>query len=377
MSAKHGAVVLAVMLVVPLAAHAQSYSLPDGGSVEVDIGDNGGSVSVTAPSVGIDFSVSFGGGGAGDPGSISSGGSSGDSGIVGANRARALAIPGLSDGPTAGKSGSSEQTSRSLASRGGGNGRSARGLGGEWVSGVTGPGYNVPGFQAGPVGSYGVDAPPGPTISNTGSYTVNDPNNPTPPDDASYAINAPSAAPGEQGAGAAPSGFNPITADQATPIGGIGVAGIGPPTTTTAPATGPTAPAGAAAPAAPLAGANGLSIPAPTGPSLLGTGIATGPVDKAPPANPVAPPPTTTIVVIDENDDIFDEIADLLGVSRDVIFDTYEENAGRLADLVAAGDRDGLVEVLTELADDILTGPRGPVASTTTSAGGFKNLAAQ
>ena len=371
MSAKHAAVVLAAMLVVPLAAHAESYSLPDGGSVEVDIGDNGGSVSVTAPSVGIDFSVFFGGGGAGGPGSISSGGSSGNSGMVGANRARALAIPGLSDGPTASKSGSSEQTSRSLASRGGGNGRTARGLGGEWVSGGTGPGYNVPGFQAGPVGSCGVDAPPGPTISNTGSYTVNDPNNPTPPGDASYAINAPSAAPGEQGAGAALSGFNPINADQATPIGGIGIAGIGPPTTTTAPATGPTAPA------APLAGANGLAIPAPTGPSLLGTGIATGPADKPPPANPVAPPPTTTIIVIDERDDIFDEIADLLGVSRDVIFDTYEENAGRLADLVAAGDRDGLVEVLTELANDILTGPRGPVASTTTSAGGFKNLAAQ
>ncbi len=220
MKTKHGAVFLAACLLVPLAAQGQSYSLPDGGSVEVDIGaDGGGSVSVTAPSVGIDFSVSFGGAGGSDPGSISAGGG-GSGGVTSPSRARALAIPGLSEGPTAGKSGSSEQTSRSLASRSGGSGRAAQGLGGEWVSGVTGPGYNVPGFQAGPVGSYGVDAPPGPTISSTGSYTVSGPDSPTPPDDASYAINAPTASPDAQGAGAAPGGFNPITADQGTPSAG-------------------------------------------------------------------------------------------------------------------------------------------------------------
>jgi len=375
MKTKHGAVFLAACLLVPLAAQGQSYSLPDGGSVEVDIGaDGGGSVSVTAPSVGIDFSVSFGGAGGSDPGSISAGGG-GSGGVTSTSRARALAIPGLSEGPTAGKSGSSEQTSRSLASRSGGSGRAAQGLGGEWVSAVTGPGYNVPGFQAGPVGSYGVDAPLGPTISSTGSYTVSDPDSPTPPDDASYAINAPTASPDAQGAGAAPGGFNPITADQGTPIGGVGAAGIGPPAASAAPATGRATPASAAAP---LVGSNSNAIPAPAGPSLLGTGITTGPADKAPPATPVAPPPTTTIIVIDERDDIFDEIADLLGVSRDVIFETYEENAGRLADLVAAGDRDGLVDVLTELANDILTGPQGPVAATTPAAtGGFRNLATE
>ena len=373
MNAKLSAAMLMAVLFAPTVGHAQSYSLPDGGSASIDIGEGGGSVSVTSPSLGIDFSVSFGGGSS-DPGSISSGGSSSSGAVAGTTQTRALAIPGLSDGPTAGRSGSSEQTSRSLASRGSGGGRAAQGLDGEWVVGVTGPGYNVPGFNAGPVGSYGVDAPAGPTISNTGSYTVSDPGNPSRPDDATYAINAPTAGPGEQGAGAAPNGFNPITTDQGTPIGGIGVTGIGPPATSISPGVGPAVPDGVAAP---LAGENGLAIPAPLGPSTLGQGITTGAADKAPPPTPVPPQPITTVYVIDERNDVFDEIADLLGVSRDVIFATYEENAGRLADLVASGDRDGLVDTLVDLANDLLAAPKEPVASTTTTTSGFKNLATE
>jgi len=364
----------AVVALMSAAARAQSISLPDGGSVSIDIGDTGGSVSVTAPSIGVDFNISFGGAG-GDPGSVSGigGQSAGVGGVAVLGKSRGITIPGLSDAATAGPSGGSEQASRSLANAAPGNGPTARGLEGEFVAGVQGPGYNVPGFFAGPVGSYGVDAPPGPSISSTGSYTVADPNNPSQPNDASFAISAPDTPSGEQGAGAAPNGFNPINADQGVPIGGVGLAGIGPPP---GGRPGEVAPAEPPGTAAPLAGANGLAIPAPAGTSLLGQGIATGPADRAPPPNPVPPKPVVTVFVVDEGDDLFDEISDLLGVSRDVIFDVYEQNAENLAEIVSRGDRDALVATLIDLADQVRGGARGPLAASTVQPiGGFKNLA--
>ena len=375
----YGYLILAASLMatstVALRVQAQSFSLPDGGSVEVSIGDNGGSVSITSPSTGIDVDVDFSFGGA-DPGSVSVAGPGGaGSSAIAVGRSRAVAIPGLSAGPTAGDSAGREQAARSIANAGQAGGRTAAGLEGEWVAGVQGPGYNVPGFYAGPVGSYGVDAPAGRGPDGQGEYTAEGgPAAPSRPSDAEYAVNAPGAAAGEAGpgAGAAPQGFNPITADQGQPLGGVGLAGIGPPSTGRPSEGAPTVPAGVAAP---LGGAGGLAIPAPTGPSLGGQGLTTGPADKAPPPSPPPPRPTQTVIVIEERSDIFDDIADLLGVSRDEVFAVYEQNSARLSDLVAAGDRDALVAALAELAGQLLDGPRGPIAAARAPAGGFRNLA--
>lgn len=364
-------VVAAVLL--PVNPHAQSISLPDGGSVDIDIDDSGGSISVNSPSAGIDFSISFGGGG-GEPGAVAGfgpGGSPGGVAVLG--KSRAISIPGLTDTATAGPSGGSEQTSRSLANVGPGNGQTSQGLQGEWVAGVEGPGYSVPGFHAGPVGSYGVDAPPGPSISTTGSYTASDPGGPAQPNDATFAVDAPDTPSGQHGAGAAPNGFNPIGADQATPIGGVGFAGIGPPPGGSGSATPAAVPAGVAPP---LSSTTGLSIPAPGGPSLLGQGITTGAPDRAPPPTPVPPAPVVTVFVVNERDTLFDEIAELLGISRDVVVNIYAENADILAGMVARGDRNGLVTTLTDLAAQVVRGTRGPVAaSAAPPVGGFKNLA--
>ncbi|NQV80314.1 MAG: hypothetical protein HQ495_07160, partial [Alphaproteobacteria bacterium] len=97
---------------------------------------------------------------------------------------------------------------------------------------------------------------------------------------------------------------------------------------------------------------------------------------RAPPPNPVPPKPVVTVFVVDEGDDLFDEISDLLGVSRDVIFDVYEQNAENLAEIVSRGDRDALVATLIDLADQVRGGARGPLAASTVQPiGGFKNLA--